>query len=113
MTISDTKFKIALASLSLLYAPLLHARQVAATNDSTGNKEKTEQLQEVVVEAASRKTIDQGIAFFPTKREKNFATNAVNLIQMMALTELPFATPVSQPTVSHSLPPTPSPTARR
>lgn len=52
--------------------------------------EKVESLHEVVVEAATRKDIKQGIAFFPTKREKEFATDGVNLIQMMALTELPY-----------------------
>lgn len=52
--------------------------------------EKEEQLHEVVVEAATRKDIKQGVAFFPTKREKEFATDGVNLIQMMALTELPY-----------------------
>lgn len=57
------------------------------TPDSTIKEEK---LHEVVVEAATRKDIKQGIAFFPTKREKDFATDGVNLIQMMALTELPY-----------------------
>ncbi|MDE5887036.1 MAG: outer membrane beta-barrel family protein [Muribaculaceae bacterium] len=52
--------------------------------------EKVESLHEVVVEAATKKVIKQGIAFFPTKREKEFATDGVNLIQMMALTELPY-----------------------
>lgn len=52
--------------------------------------DKTTMLNEVVVESASRKKIPNGIAFFPSKREKNLATDATNLIEMMALTELPY-----------------------
>ena len=52
--------------------------------------DKTTMLNEVVVESASRKKIPNGIAFFPSKRERNLATDATNLIEMMALTELPY-----------------------
>lgn len=54
------------------------------------SNEKITTLQEVVVESATRKRIPQGIAFFPTKRERNFAADAINLIEIMALTELPY-----------------------
>nr|MDE6754006.1 hypothetical protein [Muribaculaceae bacterium] len=51
---------------------------------------KTTALKEVVVESESRKEIKQGIAFFPTKKEKKFATDANSLLQVMALVELPY-----------------------
>lgn len=65
------------------------AQQTGEVKDDKTN-DKVTMLQEVTVESATRKKIPQGIAFFPTKREKSLAANAVNLIEMMALTELPF-----------------------
>ena len=54
------------------------------------NNDKSVQLKEVVVESVRRKDIAEGIAFFPEKRDKRFATDAVSLLEMMALTELPY-----------------------
>ncbi len=64
--------------------------QVQDTIKNAQADQKTTTLQEVVVESASRKRIPQGIAFFPSKKEKNFATDAENLIQIMTLPELPY-----------------------
>lgn len=54
------------------------------------NNDKSVQLKEVVVESVRRKDIAEGIAFFPEKRDKRFATDAVSLLEMMDLTELPY-----------------------
>lgn len=47
-------------------------------------------LQEVVVEADNRKEIPGGVAFYPEKRDKKFAVDAMSLLEAMALTELPY-----------------------
>ncbi|MDE6022831.1 MAG: hypothetical protein K2G13_04935, partial [Muribaculaceae bacterium] len=78
---------------ALAYADALCAQQAKNNQpkDSINiSNDKTTMLQEVVVESATRKKIPQGIAFFPTKRERNFAADAINLIEIMALTELPY-----------------------
>lgn len=68
-------------------------RKQTVMNDTIKTKisekqEKVRDLREVVVEAATRKDIAGGVAFFPTKREKNLATDAISLIANLALTEL-------------------------
>ncbi|MDE6227970.1 MAG: outer membrane beta-barrel family protein [Muribaculaceae bacterium] len=60
------------------------------SNEIADTVVKEKELKEMVVEAETRKEIKQGIAFYPTKREKKFATDAQSLLQVMALVELPY-----------------------
>lgn len=60
------------------------------TDTLVSKKREVNTLGEVVVEAENRKDIKEGMAFYPGKKEKKFSTNAIELLDMMALTELPY-----------------------
>lgn len=66
------------------------ANEVEADTIPPDNNKKVT-LKEVVVETTNRKIIPGGgIAFYPDKREKKFAVDAMTLLEGMALTELPY-----------------------
>lgn len=56
--------------------------------DSKSKKEVA--LKELVVEGNYRMDIPGGIAFYPDKKSKKFATDAVSLFEMMSIPELPY-----------------------
>lgn len=70
---------------------ILHFTTEDVLADTVPNLQKKEvMLQEVVVEADNRKEIPGGVAFYPEKRDKKFAVDAMSLLEAMALTELPY-----------------------
>lgn len=85
--IGNISFLWIIFSIFLCKGEVIKAQKSTESKDSM---EKVESLHEVVVESVSKKDIKDGIAFYPTKREKKFATNGISLLAEMALLELPY-----------------------
>lgn len=73
----------------LAYSAIINSANISTDSVATKGEKETN-LKELVVEAVSRKDIPGGTAFYPLKRDKKFATDAISLIEMMAITELPY-----------------------
>lgn len=61
---------------------------VAMAQNESPDSVKTQELDEVVVEARTQRVIDRGVAYTPTKRIKKTATDATRLLELMNIPQL-------------------------
>ena len=61
---------------------------VAMAQNESPDSVKTQELDEVVVEAHTQRVIDRGVAYTPTKRIKKTATDATRLLELMNIPQL-------------------------
>lgn len=70
---------------TILFATLVIA---AMAQTETPDSVKTQELDEIVVEARTQRVIDRGVAYTPTKRIKKTATDATRLLELMNIPQL-------------------------
>ena len=61
---------------------------VAMAQNESPDSVKTQELDEIVVEARTQRVIDRGVAYTPTKRIKKTATDATRLLELMNIPQL-------------------------
>lgn len=60
----------------------------AMSNTETSDTIRTQELEEVVVEARTQRVIDRGVAYTPTNKIKKTATDATRLLELMNIPQL-------------------------
>lgn len=66
----------------------MSADSIPVPRNDNGDKTKVKNLSEIIVKSDLRREIPNGFAYFPTKTEKRFASNAYSLLEIMSIPEL-------------------------